>query len=259
MLECQSGSLVDTCDPFEGAAQNDTTCDGIDNDCDGFVDEEYVITASQCGQGACLSTGQKTCVNGSIIDSCTEGNHTGDDSDCDDIDDDCDGTADEHYVTSTINCGIGVCAATGLLQCQEGVEVEMCTPGTAPENQEITCNDILDNDCDGTSDLNDTDCLSIVNLVWQDSIKEDYDIYFRRSTDGGDTWDDPVKLTNVNGNSRSPAIAVDKTDIYVVWQNGTTGNYDIYFMSTSNSGETWHNMKNLSNNAGKSMIPALSE
>ena len=37
-LECQGGSEVDTCDPLAGATSDDN-CDGLDNDCDGTIDE----------------------------------------------------------------------------------------------------------------------------------------------------------------------------------------------------------------------------
>ena len=36
-VECQAGSEVDTCDPFEGEV--DEFCDGLDNDCDGLTDD----------------------------------------------------------------------------------------------------------------------------------------------------------------------------------------------------------------------------
>ncbi len=256
-LECQSGSLIDTCDPFAGAAPDDATCDGMDDDCDGFDDEDYVITDTECGRGACTSTGQKICVNGIEVDSCTEGSPTGDDSDCDGVDSDCDGTADEHYVTSTTNCGLGECVSTGMLTCQGGEVINTCSPDIKDENQEITCNDSLDNDCDGSTDLDDTDCLSLINLVWQDGIKDNYRIYFRRSTDGGDTWGATVRLNTMKGKSKNPAIAVEGTDIYAVWQYGERDNYRIYFRRSTDRGDTWGATVRLNTMKGKSKNPAI--
>jgi hypothetical protein len=40
LLECIGGTEVDSCDPFGGAAPDDPTCDGIDDDCDGVFDED---------------------------------------------------------------------------------------------------------------------------------------------------------------------------------------------------------------------------
>jgi hypothetical protein len=38
-------------------AANDTSCNGVDNDCNGQVDEDYVPVATNCGAGACAATG----------------------------------------------------------------------------------------------------------------------------------------------------------------------------------------------------------
>ena len=49
---------------------NDATCDGIDDDCDGQVDEDFASVPTRCGQGACTNTGMLTCVRGQVIDTC---------------------------------------------------------------------------------------------------------------------------------------------------------------------------------------------
>jgi hypothetical protein len=86
------GNQIDTCDPFAGAAPDDSVCNNIDDDCDGPIDEDYMITETNCGVGACASTGDLTCVNGNEEDSCMPGTPTPEI--CDDpgmVDEDCDG------------------------------------------------------------------------------------------------------------------------------------------------------------------------
>jgi hypothetical protein len=83
------------------------------------------------------------------------------------VDDDCDGTPDDGYVTTPTTCGQGECADnTGQLECQNGTEADTCDPfaGALLEGPfgDQTCNDGLDNDCDGLTDLEpgieDPDC-----------------------------------------------------------------------------------------------------
>lgn len=72
------------------------------------------------------------------------------DTTCNGIDENCSGAADEGYVPTPTNCGIGECASTGQLICQNGSPVDTCTPG---QPQPEVC-DNKDNDCDGFTDDN---------------------------------------------------------------------------------------------------------
>jgi hypothetical protein len=142
----------DTCDPLAGAAADDSLCNGLDDDCDGAVDEEYAPTATTCGAGECTgNTGTLECQSGTEVDTCDPlAGAAADDSLCNGLDDDCDGTADEDYVPTATTCGVGECSGNeGALECQSGVEVDTCDP-VAGATDEIC--DELDNNCDGTAD-----------------------------------------------------------------------------------------------------------
>ena len=82
----------------------DSSCNGIDNDCDLSIDEDYVAVQTNCGVGACASTGQLNCVSGQLINTCTPGTPTNEL--CNGIDDDCNSVIDDG----------GACA----VQCWEG-------------------------------------------------------------------------------------------------------------------------------------------
>ena len=131
-------------------APDDATCDGIDDDCDEASDEGYVAPVTSCGVGACVSYGLAMCASGTLVDTCAPGTPAPDDATCDGVDDDCDGTSDEHYVSVGSTCGIGACAADGAVVCLEGQEVDTCTPGEP--TPDTNC-DLIDDDCDGK--LND--------------------------------------------------------------------------------------------------------
>jgi hypothetical protein len=125
-------------------------CDGIDNDCDTLVDEDYVATPTSCGVGACDAAGLLECLSGVLVDSCEPGAPAGDDALCNGRDDDCDGSVDEDYVDTATACGIGACGASGVLECVAGTQVDSCQPG-APGASDATCNG-EDDDCDGFVD-----------------------------------------------------------------------------------------------------------
>lgn len=145
--------------------------DGADNDCDGIVD---------CADPDC--TGDPACPNLIEWPMCFDGL----DNDFDGLIDcadriDCDG------VTETTTCGVGVCASTGSQTCRNGtLEEIICTPLPATEpGTELTCDDGLDNDCDGLTDLNDPDCQPVMTC-------SDY----TNRTDcrnSGCTWDNKTK------------------------------------------------------------------
>jgi hypothetical protein len=121
------------------------TCnDGKDNDCDGLTDCDDVDdcgTDPSCGE--CTLIEFPACFDG--LDNDCDG-----DFDCADRTD-CDGVIE--------TCGLGVCESTGS-QCSNGTLIEAtCTPLPATEpGSESTCDDGLDNDCDGLTDANDPDC-----------------------------------------------------------------------------------------------------
>ncbi len=146
---CVDGQIYDSCVPKAPGA-NDQTCDGVDDDCDGLVDEEYVSQSTTCGVGACAAGGSTACVEGTVTDSCAPGTPASDDATCDGTDDDCDNAYDEDYVTQATTCGVGACASTGVKICENGAEKDTCLPGE-PGTDDTTCNQI-DEDCNGVAD-----------------------------------------------------------------------------------------------------------
>ncbi|UCG70011.1 MAG: exo-alpha-sialidase [Thermoplasmata archaeon] len=80
-------------------------------------------------------------------------------------------------------------------------------------------------------------------VVWGDSRNPDWDIYFAKSTDWGETWTDPnIKVNTGSENQTFPAMAIDsKGTLYVVWEDDRNGDSDIYFAKSTDGGQTWTN------------------
>lgn len=81
-------------------------------------------------------------------------------------------------------------------------------------------------------------CNDNVHVVWSDYRDNKYEIYYKRSTDGGIDWDADTKLTNTTYGFHDPSIAVREDDIYLVWKHEMLGR-EIYYKNSSDNGENW--------------------
>ncbi|MCS6900661.1 MAG: MopE-related protein [Myxococcales bacterium] len=119
-----------------GLVPSEEKCDGVDNNCDGQVDDGIQVDPKPCST-AC-GEGIEVCKDGKI--SCSA--PTPKPEICNNVDDDCNGKIDDDVVQAcSSECG------SGVQVCKDGV----FGPCTAPDKQAEIC-DGLDNDCDGIID-----------------------------------------------------------------------------------------------------------
>ena len=186
----------------------DETCDNLDNNCDGNIDED-LTQLTFCGVGVCSgNTGIETCGAGAWGgDTCDPLQGAGVES-CNNLDDDCDGSVDED-LTQPTNCGVGICANnTGAETCTAGAwGGDTCDPfqGALVE----ICGNGIDEDCNGSDLLCDlVTCTEATNGVTCDDYL--YDDYCEIIT-GGDQYANTRICNAPEGPSCSTLVGVTRT------------------------------------------------
>ncbi len=84
-----------------------------------------------------------------------------------------------------------------------------------------------------------------------------WEIYSKRSTDGGATWTPDRRLTRAPGISLRPSLAVEGGDVAVVWWDSRDGDTEIYAKRSTDAGRTWSPDARLTRSPGSSEHPSL--
>jgi len=100
---------------------------------------------------------------------------------------------------------------------------------------------------------------SFVHVVWNDFRDGNYEIYYKRSSNGGANWSADVRLTNDSLWAYCPGIAVSGADVYVVWRvDYDSPNVEVFFKHSTDGGTSWGNETRITNDAAGSYNPSVS-
>ncbi|GMV43692.1 MAG: hypothetical protein AMXMBFR64_54080 [Myxococcales bacterium] len=150
---CAPSGLGIVCGP-EAPADIPELCNGVDDDCDGEIDEGYVGLGLACDgpDGDLCENGVRVCTPGGLGVTCGVESPQGLVELCNGLDDDCDGETDEEWPTLGAPCDgpDGDSCANGVVVCSADGGAAVCGP-ESPSGLVDLCNG-LDDDCDGLID-----------------------------------------------------------------------------------------------------------
>lgn len=146
---CAANGLGVECKASGGPLPGES-CNGLDDDCDGSIDEDWPTLGQPCDNGNTCAQGTWICAaSGGIECSGTGGGATPTEA-CNNIDDDCDGAIDELWPELGQPCDSGNACAPGQWACGVGGLGLQCSGGGGTTPIEV-CNG-TDDDCDGNID-----------------------------------------------------------------------------------------------------------
>lgn len=82
---------------------------------------------------------------------------------------------------------------------------------------------------------------SKIYVVWRETVYDNMEICFLRSLDGGNTWDEPIRLTEDAEASYAAAIASRGPSVHMTWvsQDTVKDTWTVRYMRSLDDGSTW--------------------
>ena len=78
-----------------------------------------------------------------------------------------------------------------------------------------------------------------IHVVWQDDTPGNFEIYYKKSTDGGGSWT-VKRMTWNSGNSANPTAKADTSgNIHVFFDDSNPGNAEIFHKKSTDGGINW--------------------
>lgn len=96
-----------------------------------------------------------------------------------------------------------------------------------------------------------------VGVVWYDLRDGNYEIYFKHSSDGGNSWGADIRLSNGAYASYNPSVFASGSIIHVALYE-IYYDYKLYYKKTTDGGKSWSINELLTNTSAATFNPSLS-
>ncbi|MBM2818543.1 MAG: exported protein of unknown function [Nitrosarchaeum sp.] len=96
-----------------------------------------------------------------------------------------------------------------------------------------------------------------VFVVFSAEINKNREAYITISRDKGETFEEPVNISNNPGKSQLPQLYSDDSNLFVLWEDDSPGNFDVLLRQSIDSGRSFGPIKNITTDASNSLISVL--
>ena len=112
-------------------------------------------------------------------------------------------------------------------------------------------------DFDGIPAILETDDRTLW-IFWTRKTVDNYNVLYVTSSNGGANWSPETQLTSDSGANSGVSVcqALDNT-IWLVYASDRTGNYDLYYKTSSDYGASWSNDTQLTFHSGHDLKPVV--
>lgn len=97
----------------------------------------------------------------------------------------------------------------------------------------------------------------VVHVVWGDGRGVSGDVFYKRSPDGGATWDADFDVVEDSEYSQQCAVAAHGQNVHMVWDGNRDENEEIYIRSSADGGSSWSGTTRLTVDDAISKLPTV--
>jgi predicted secreted protein with PEFG-CTERM motif len=99
---------------------------------------------------------------------------------------------------------------------------------------------------------------SHVYATWlEKTTSEITNVIFSKSDDNGVSFTKPISITHHKKTSGLPAVSANGNNVYLIWEDNSLGNFDVFLAKSNDTGTTFGTLVNISNDLGDSITQQL--